>query len=89
MKLAKVVGNIVSTIKTPSHQNSKLMLVTPIDTNGSAIGTTMVAIDRFHAGIGDKVLILEEGGSAREVLESPKGAVDAIIVGLLDERQQM
>lgn len=84
MKLAKVVGNIVSTIKTPSHRNAKLMLVTPIDTKGEPIGGTMVAVDRFHAGIGDHVLILEEGGSVRDVLENPEGAIDAIIVGILD-----
>jgi microcompartment protein CcmK/EutM len=84
MKLAKVVGNIVSTVKTPSHQNKKLMVVIPIDPSGKECGDAMIAIDRFHAGIGDYVLIIEEGGSARDILEDPNGAIDAVIAGIVD-----
>jgi ethanolamine utilization protein EutN len=85
MKLGKVVGNIVSTIKTPSHQNKKLMVVIPVDALGKEIGEPMIAFDRFHAGIGDYVLILEEGGSARDILGDEKGAFDAVIAGIIDQ----
>lgn len=84
MKLARVVGNVVSTIKTTSHQNKKLMVVIPIDANGKECGDAMIALDRFHAGVDDIVLILEEGGSARDILEDPKGAFDAVIAGIVD-----
>ncbi|WP_066062470.1 EutN/CcmL family microcompartment protein [Neobacillus soli] len=84
MKLAKVVGNVVSTVKTPSHQNKKLMIVVPVDAKGKKCGDAMIAFDRFQAGVGDYVLILEEGGSAREILEDPKGSFDAVIAGIVD-----
>lgn len=84
MKIGRVIGNIVSTIKTPSHANQKLMIVEPIDTYGNAIGGSVVAVDAARAGVGDFVLILEEGGSARDIMNNPEGAVDAIIVGVLD-----
>jgi ethanolamine utilization protein EutN len=84
MKLARVIGNIVSTIKTPSHNGQKLMVVEPVDMNGKAIGDSFVAVDAAQAGIGDIVIIIEEGGSAREILKKPDAAVDAIIVGIVD-----
>ncbi|MED1472339.1 EutN/CcmL family microcompartment protein [Bacillus salipaludis] len=84
MKLTKVVGNVVSTIKTPSHQNKKLMVVIPVDATGKECGDAMIAIDHFHAGVGDYVLVIEEGGSAREILGNPKGAFDAVIAGIVD-----
>ncbi|MED3564279.1 hypothetical protein BIV60_18285 [Bacillus sp. MUM 116] len=84
MKLAKVIGNVVSTIKTPSHQNKKLMVVIPVDAYGKECGDAMIAIDHFQAGVGDYVLVIEEGGSAREILGDPKGAFDAVIAGIVD-----
>lgn len=84
MKIARVIGNVVSTIKTPSHRNQKLMVVEPIDMNGKRIGDSFIAIDAAQAGIGDFVLIIEEGGSAREILQKPDGAVDAVIAGIID-----
>ncbi|QFT91063.1 Carbon dioxide concentrating mechanism protein CcmL [Bacillus sp. THAF10] len=87
MKLAKVVGNVVSTIKTPTHQNKKLMVVVPVDEKGEKCGDAMIALDRFHAGVDDYVLILEEGGSAREILGDANGAFDAVIAGIVDRLQ--
>jgi len=84
MKLCKVIGNVVSTVKTESHQNCKLLIVTPIDENGEEIEGSFIAIDGAQAGIGDTVLIVEEGGSARDVMQKPDGAIDAVIVGIVD-----
>lgn len=84
MKIARVIGNVVSTIKTQSHSKEKMMVVEPIDMNGKVIGESFLAVDTAQAGIGDLVLILEEGGSAREVMQKPDAAVDAIIVGIVD-----
>ena len=84
MKLGKIVGNVVSTIKTPSHQNKKLMVVVPVDASGNKCGDALIAFDRFQAGIGDYVLVLEEGGSARDILGDPKGSYDAVIAGIVD-----
>ena len=85
MKLAKVIGNVVSTIKTDSHHQLKLMVVVPVDEKGQSVADSFIAVDHAQAGIGDYVLVLEEGGSARQLLENPRGAVDAIIVGVIDK----
>lgn len=84
MKLAKVIGNIVSTIKTNSHHSKKLLIVQPIDHTGVENGESLIAIDAAQAGISDIVLVVEEGSSAREVLQQSDAAVDAIIVGVVD-----
>lgn len=84
MKVVRVKGNIVSTIKTPSHKNQKLMVVEPIGVNGEVIGDSFIAVDAAQAGIGDIALVLEEGGSAREIMGKSDAAVDAIIVGIVD-----
>ncbi|MGM8211305.1 EutN/CcmL family microcompartment protein [Virgibacillus sp. W0430] len=88
MKLAKVIGNVVATAKTESHYRLKLMVVEPVDHNGQTVGDSFIAVDRAQAGIGDYVLILEEGGSARKILNDPEGAVDAIIVGIVDKIEE-
>ncbi|MFD1736610.1 EutN/CcmL family microcompartment protein [Bacillus salitolerans] len=84
MKIARVIGNVVSTIKTPSHNGQKLMVVEPIDMEGTCIGDSFIAVDAAQAGIGDIVIIIEEGGSARDILKKPDAAVDAIIAGIVD-----
>jgi microcompartment protein CcmK/EutM len=84
MKLARVKGNIVSTIKTTSHEHQKLMIVEPIDELGNVVGDSFIAVDAAQAGVDDIVLVLEEGGSIREIMNNPSGAVDAIIVGIVD-----
>jgi microcompartment protein CcmK/EutM len=89
MKIARVLGNVVSTIKTPSHTSQKLMVVEPIDIDGKSFGDSFIAIDAAQAGIGDIVIIIEEGGSARDILKKPDAAVDAIIVGIVDYLESM
>jgi microcompartment protein CcmK/EutM len=84
MKLARVIGNVVSTIKTYSHQGYKLMIVQPVDDKGNDYSDSFIAVDCAQAGVGDIVLVVEEGGSAREVMKHPEGAVNAVIVGIID-----
>jgi len=84
MKMGKVLGNLVATVKTPSHHGLKLMAVQSVDANGVPHSDPFIAVDCAQAGVGDYVLIVEEGGSAREVMNRPDAAVDAIIVGIID-----
>ncbi|MCD1260464.1 EutN/CcmL family microcompartment protein [Paenibacillus athensensis] len=84
MKIGKVLGNVVATVKTDSHRGLKLMVVQTLDERGEPHADPLIAVDCAHAGIGDIVLIVEEGGSAREVMQRPDGAVDAVIVGIID-----
>ncbi|UCE14938.1 MAG: EutN/CcmL family microcompartment protein [Candidatus Heimdallarchaeota archaeon] len=84
MLLARVIGTLVATIKTKSHENYKILAIKPIDLSGNFIGDTLIALDTAQAGIGDCVLIMQEGNSIRSIMNDEEGAVDAMIVGIVD-----
>jgi len=86
MILAKVTGNVVSTVKATGYDSRKVMIVQPVNPDGKAHGKSFLAIDTVQAGTGDTVLIMEEGGSARLILDEPDTfTVKALIVGIVDE----
>lgn len=86
MIIAKVIGNVVSTIKAKGYESKKIMIVQPIDFLGNNKGTSFLAIDAVQAGVGDKVLVIEEGNSAREVINEPESfTVKTVIAGIIDE----
>lgn len=87
MKIARVVGPVVSTIKHPAFSGQKLMAVVPINEKGEAVGPTYLAVDRVQAGEGDTVLVLTEGNGARQIFGVPKTAdlpIRSVIVGIVD-----
>ena len=85
MILGKVIGNVVSTISNEGYQSRKILVVQPIDPEGNACGKTILAIDAVQAGIGDIVLTLEEGTSARAILEDPGSmTVKHVIAAIVD-----
>ena len=86
MKLGRVVGNVVSTINTPVFEDRRLLLCDLLDEAGEATGGYTIAVDTVDAGAGETVLILDEGNSARQVLDrEPDGEVRALVVGIVDE----
>ncbi|MFX0122161.1 MAG: EutN/CcmL family microcompartment protein [Candidatus Hodarchaeota archaeon] len=84
MILARVIGTLVATIKTESHENYKILVVRPVDLDGNFIGDSLIALDSAQAGVGDCVLIIQEGNSIRSIMNDDKGAVDALVVGIVD-----
>jgi microcompartment protein CcmK/EutM len=85
MILGKIIGNVVSTITEAGYGSRKILIVQPIDLSGNPKGQSFLAIDTVQAGIGDIVLILEEGGSARMILGEPETfTIKAIIAGIVD-----
>jgi microcompartment protein CcmK/EutM len=84
MFLAEVVGTVVSTVQIPILDGEKLLLLRPVSPDGKAAGKTRIGIDRAQAGVGDRVLVVDEGNSARQILDDPKGAVKTVIVGIVD-----
>ena len=88
MFLGKVIGNIVSTIKLKDYKGFKLLLVQPIRPEGKPWEDPLICIDTVDAGVGETVLYIDEGNSARQLLNlEPNGAVRAVIVGVIDEVQ--
>ena len=85
MQIARVVGNVVATQKNEKLQGAKLMLVQPLTPDGKAKGAAVIAIDAVHSGIGDRVLLVQDGKAAMQVLGRGLAGVDAAIVGFVDE----
>ncbi|MEG0256980.1 MAG: EutN/CcmL family microcompartment protein [Christensenella sp.] len=83
MKIARVVGNVVSTIKDKSYYGFKLMIVEYLDENGSPDGIRSIAFDAAQAGIGDVVLVNVDGGAANMFLGKDIIA-DLTICGVVD-----
>jgi microcompartment protein CcmK/EutM len=91
MKLAKVIGNVVATAKHEVYQGQTLLLCEPIDPKGSATGAVFIAVDRANAGVGDTVLINQEGNGARQVFgmkPTDKLPIRSVIVGVVDEVEE-
>lgn len=85
MYIARVFGNVVSTVKHPFFDGRKLMLVERLGLDGAADARYDIAVDLVQAGPGDVVLVLDEGSSARYLLDAePHGPVRAVIVGIVD-----
>jgi len=82
--LAEVVGSVVSPVQHPVLEGERLLLLSVLAPDGSPGGRTRVAIDRASAGVGDRVLVVDEGNSARGVLQRPDAPVKTVIVAVVD-----
>jgi len=89
MFLAKIVGNVWATQKAEGLVGKKMMLVAKLNGNppSSSKDHLMAICDKIDAGIGDTVLVMDEGGSARDILEDKTAPIRTIIVGVVDTIQ--
>lgn len=83
MRIARVIGSAVSTVKDASLVGHKLLLVREADESGEMIGPVRVAVDVVGAGTGE-VVIVSEGSAARQTRTTNDQPVDAVIMGILD-----
>jgi carbon dioxide concentrating mechanism protein CcmL len=85
LTLAKVKGNVVSTQKNSNLKGFKLLIVQPIDLNNNYMGKKdVVALDFADAGIGDTVLLVQEGKAVQQILGHRKAPVHSVIVAVVD-----
>jgi len=86
MKIGRVSGTVVSTISAPVYEGRRLLLCDLLDETGKKKeGRSMIAVDAVGAGAGETVLILDEGNSARQVVDLEDAPIRAVIVGIVDE----
>lgn len=85
MIIGRVIGEIYSTINHPFYNGKKLMMVEKTTPEGRALDDYLVAVDSVGAGPGERVLIVDEGNSARQIVKSDSGPIRSIIVGIIDE----
>ena len=85
MILAKVLGNVVATQKNHRYESARVMMCEQMTPEGDMTGHTVLALDAVDAGVGDTVLIVQEGWSASTVATGKAGAaIDSAIVGVVD-----
>lgn len=86
MKTATVTGTVVSSIQHSFFDGHKQLLCRLLDHQGRPTARTTIAVDTVDAGVGDTVLILDEGNSARQILRAPPDApIRALVVGIVDD----
>lgn len=86
MRLGKVIGTVVSSTKAKGYESRKILVVQPVDANQKSVGTSFLALDAVQAGVGDLVLTIEEGNSARQILkEADALTVKTVVAAIVDE----
>ena len=87
MFIAKVIGNLWATRKQRYLNTYKLLIVQPVDgiTLESNDKPTLAVDKHIDAGIGNMVLVMDEGNSARQILDDKKAGIRTIVVGVIDE----
>lgn len=84
MILGRITGSIVSTIHHPVVEGHKMLLAERLDMTGKPTGGYLIAMDAIGAGMGETVLILDEGSGARQILDDSNAPVRSIVVGIVD-----
>jgi microcompartment protein CcmK/EutM len=79
-----VSGTMHATIQHPFYAGKKLLVVDKTDTRGQPTGDYVIAVDTVDAGVGDAVLIVDEGNGARQIIGDPTAPIRSIIVGIVD-----
>jgi ethanolamine utilization protein EutN len=82
--MGRVIGTLVATQKHRKLEGAKLLIVQPLDLEERPRGTPVLTIDSVGAGIGEIVLIVQEGRAAVDALGRKGAPVDAAIVGIVD-----
>ena len=84
MIIARVIGNLVATQKHPTHEGQKILLIQPLDLENQPMGDPVVAFDSVDAGVGDRVLAVQEGFSAMTAVGHREAPIDAAVIGVVD-----
>jgi microcompartment protein CcmK/EutM len=82
--VGQVAGDIVSTINHPDYDNRRLLIVDHLDESGTPTGGYLIAVAAVDAGVGQRVLVLDEGNGARQILGSATAPVRSVVVGVVD-----
>jgi ethanolamine utilization protein EutN len=85
MILGKIVGTVVSTMKLKIYEGYKILVVQPLLSHVNYKGNTFLAIDTVQAGLGDTVIVIDEGNSARQIIDDKTAPVRSVIAGVVDE----
>lgn len=84
MFLADVVGTVVSPVQHPFLEGRVQLVLRPVGPNGERLAKTKIGIDHVGAGLGDRVLVIDEGNSSRQMLDAPNAPVRTVVAAIVD-----
>ncbi|MDF2772809.1 MAG: ethanolamine utilization protein EutN [Geminicoccaceae bacterium] len=84
MYLARVIGDVVSSHRHERLGHKKLLLVRRLGLDDVEEGTEVIALDVIGVGVGEKVLVVQEGNAARTLFNDVRIPVQAVVVGVVD-----
>ena len=85
MYIGKVSGTVVATIKHEAFYGRKLLVVDKLTPEGELTDEYDICVDVAQAGVGDRVLVIDEGNGARQILKRKVAPVRAVVVGVVDD----
>jgi ethanolamine utilization protein EutN len=83
VRLARVLGEVVSTMKDPNLSGLKMLVLQPLAASGEAAGRTLVALDSVGAGVGENVFFVR-GREAAFPFYPAEPPADATVIGIVD-----
>ena len=84
MYIAKVIGDVVSSVKYETLHAQKILVIQPLNPDMTETGEPLLALDQVDAGKGDIVLIVDQGTAARQVLAQEYPTIRTLILGIVD-----
>ena len=85
MQSALVVGHGTSTVKHPTLDNLKLLIVQPLMADGiRPDGPPLVAVDRMGAGVGESVMLTSDGSAIRDMFGVENAPIRWAVLGVID-----
>lgn len=87
MQLARVIGKATATVKHPTLEGRKLLIVQLLDARGGAEGDPQIAVDELGSRNGDTVMVALDGSAVRELLGMNNSPARCIVLGQVDEQR--
>lgn len=84
MIFAEVIGTVVTPVQHPSLDTKRLLYLRALDPSGQPTGKAFVGIDGCGAGHGDRVIVIDEGNSGRQLTGIPNAPIKTVVVGVVD-----
>jgi ethanolamine utilization protein EutN len=84
MQLARVVGHATSTVKHPSLQGWRLVVVQPLTPDEKEDGEPLLAIDNLGANPSSLVIVSNDGAAAREMVGAKNSPARWFVLGMRD-----
>ncbi|MDQ8204638.1 EutN/CcmL family microcompartment protein [Pelagicoccus sp. SDUM812003] len=88
MNLARVDGNVTTTVCHRSLQGWRLLICQPVDGDGVASGDPILAVDTLGAGFGQIVMLTSDGLNTRKVVGDDHSPLRYTVLAIVDDKEE-